>query len=416
MKKVLFITHMFPPCADVGVIRVLKFIKFLDKMGWKTFVLTSRKLLEARFRDDKLSAEIPQGTKIVKCQDLNLWLNIMDRINMLAKFELKALSWIPFALANGIKLARESDILFSTAPPLSNHIVGLLLSKICRKPIVMDYRDTVTFTPLAPSKSIYNKLSYPLEAACVKRADKVVCTSKGLQSDLIRYFGLSKTTYVYSGFDPEDFEQKSSSNHDQLAISYIGSLATGHHPKLFLEGLKEFLRIRPEANDRILVRFAGAHSPEVKKEIEEMKLSKIVQLKGVLPRKEAITLMKESDVLLLLLTPMGREKIDFTRILYAIPMKTFEYIGARKLIFAIVLEGNECVDIVKACRGVVISINPNDLSPDSDLFVVNRVVQELCSIYNLWKTESLNCDSVDIEKFSVEFSAKRLDEILNALI
>ena len=40
MKRVLMITHAFPPGAGSGVIRTLKFVKYLPGNGWLPVILT----------------------------------------------------------------------------------------------------------------------------------------------------------------------------------------------------------------------------------------------------------------------------------------------------------------------------------------------------------------------------------------
>jgi len=405
---------------------MLKFVKYLVRDRWDVFVLASSKLLYPRVEDPQLLAEVQPRVRVTRCYDSTLWFGFLDRTGILAKDELKALSWIVFALRKGIMTAKDSDVIFATAPPWSNHILAYLLCRICGKPLVLDYRDPITFTPLAPPDSIYHKITYPLEVVLIKAAKTITCTSKRLRLDLVRNFNVdaAKVVSIYTGFDPDDFapipahSRSSQETSGRMTIFYAGTLGKGHDPRLFLLGLKKFLEARSEAQRRVLTIFAGIDLLGIEEEVNEMKLSDVVDHVGFLSRRDALALLGKSDVLLLLLTPRDHQKSTFERLLYGLPLKTFDYVGARNHMLAVIPEGSEVADIIEACNGTVVTIPKPGSSPNRsiDEEVVSKIADEMGTLYDRWVSDKLRENEGDATAFSVVETARILSRTLGALI
>ena len=65
MKKVLIITYSWPPAGGIGVLRCLKFVKYLRDFGWEPIVLTAENA-SYQFLDHDNLKEIPEGIEIHK--------------------------------------------------------------------------------------------------------------------------------------------------------------------------------------------------------------------------------------------------------------------------------------------------------------------------------------------------------------
>lgn len=63
MKRVLFVSYLFPPTGGVGVHRVTKFVKYLPQSGWESSVLTVSNP-SVPLHDESLLKDIPAGTLI----------------------------------------------------------------------------------------------------------------------------------------------------------------------------------------------------------------------------------------------------------------------------------------------------------------------------------------------------------------
>ncbi len=69
MKKVLIITYYWPPYANAGVHRWLKFAKYLRDFGWEPIIYTPENN-ESSDTDESLQRDIPDNIEVIK---LPIW-------------------------------------------------------------------------------------------------------------------------------------------------------------------------------------------------------------------------------------------------------------------------------------------------------------------------------------------------------
>src|SRR5262245_24596561 len=69
-KRVLMVAYLFPPIANSGTQRPLKFAKYLSNYGWQPTVLTAARL-ESHATDAALLDEIPANVCVVRVPMLN---------------------------------------------------------------------------------------------------------------------------------------------------------------------------------------------------------------------------------------------------------------------------------------------------------------------------------------------------------
>jgi len=65
LKKVLVICYYWPPAGGIGVLRCLKFVKYLREFGWEPVVFTPENA-DYPYYDDGNFKDIPEGVKIIK--------------------------------------------------------------------------------------------------------------------------------------------------------------------------------------------------------------------------------------------------------------------------------------------------------------------------------------------------------------
>src|SRR5574341_72662 len=154
-KKVLIIAYYFPPLGGAGVQRALKFAKYLPEFGWEPVVLTVKKISYPAW-DETFLQEIPPGAKIWRSGSLDpqRLVYLFSRLSNLKPAKQKSgptgqtserlrflkwffipdskIGWSPFALGKGLRLVRKEkiDLIFSTSPPTTSHMVGYWLSKL----------------------------------------------------------------------------------------------------------------------------------------------------------------------------------------------------------------------------------------------------------------------------------------------
>lgn len=147
--------------------------------------------------------------------------------------------WIPIAVRVGLKLIRKHRIhvIYSTANPWSDHIIGALLSKISGLPRVADYRDAWNLNPWEKYTSVIRrKTQMFLETKVIQNAQRVIFTTDGTKLDYKRAFGNGKFNTIRNAFDPEDFDSAKPIKTSKFTIQYTGS--TRYYRKLSLRNLE----------------------------------------------------------------------------------------------------------------------------------------------------------------------------------
>src|SRR3990172_3617354 len=160
MKKVLMISHTFPPFCSVGhSIRVVKFVKYLPALGWLPVVLTidDRKEYEDHRKQgsETLSSDIPPEVLIYRTVAGEPSMELLEKErrwgqrNWLTAVIVKLLGgarrwayrnlvlpdrrvgWLPFAVRQGRQIVRSAaiDVIFATCPPHSVSLVGACLDR-----------------------------------------------------------------------------------------------------------------------------------------------------------------------------------------------------------------------------------------------------------------------------------------------
>src|SRR2546426_2296446 len=117
------IAYHFPPeGSSSGVLRTLKFSKYLPEFGWRPHVLTLKEEFYLR-RDEELARDIPSDVVVHRTNALDprFSCSLPDRFA----------GWVPFGVLEGKRVSRRQkiDAIFSTSPLPSAHLIALLLKR-----------------------------------------------------------------------------------------------------------------------------------------------------------------------------------------------------------------------------------------------------------------------------------------------
>ena len=149
MKKILFIAYNFPPEGGPAVQRVSKFIKYLHQFDYRVIVLTSNH--KYSIVDETLLKDIPEDTVVHKSLDYGNYVPGDIRNKFLKNYFVpdKQVFWKKSALKKVKEIIRNNDIdvIISTSPPHSAHLIGLEIKKKYNIPLIVDFRDEWTMNP-----------------------------------------------------------------------------------------------------------------------------------------------------------------------------------------------------------------------------------------------------------------------------
>jgi glycosyltransferase involved in cell wall biosynthesis len=371
LKRVLVIAYYFPPMGLSGVQRTLKFVKYLPQLGWEPTVLTVEPTGYVA-HDDTLLEEIKPlnirierttpagpGKLFARREAVRLpserMRKFLSRVSDTFFIPDNKIGWKNRAVNQALKLhgERPFDLLFATAPPCTDFLIGAEVKAKIGKPLVLDYRDPWVDYPFKFYPTPLHKWwNIRLERQALRASSHVITTNRRVKELLIsRYPFLSyhDIDIIPQGFDPEDFEGVAAPSRPatrrknrKMHITYAGIFWEDRVPDFFLQALHDLFREKPAMRDAIDAWFIGTFREENQKLVHRLGLQDSVQVLGYLPHRECVQRLQESDVLWMI---VGDDRGS--------PGKTYEYIGARKPILGCVPDGFTKATILEAGGKVV---------------------------------------------------------------
>lgn len=356
MKKVLVITHDFPPIGKGSVLRPLKFCRYFRNYDWEPIVLTSTPKTYY-FRDNSLLKEVNElGIKVyrTKSSGNNLLTGrklkdlpnegsrkLKRNISRYRKQPDEHKSWIDKAVKLGKEIIEEHkiEIIYATGPSFTALIAAGELKDKYKIPLVTDYQDSWLHSPTAYYPMGYHRLrNMKLEQEVIKVTDEIITTNRRIKEYLIEEYDYLKhedINIIHHGYDEKDFELARSSplpEKPKMRFTCAGNFFDLISPKYFFEGLKIALDKKPEMRGKIEACIIGGLSKENLKLIQKNNISDSVVNPGYLEHNDAIRYMLASDVLWFMVGKgMGEEVVA--------PVRLAEYFGARKPILACIPDG-----------------------------------------------------------------------------
>ncbi len=223
--KVLIITYYWPPAGGSGVQRWLKFVKYLQEFGIEPVVYTVENANYLK-QDTSLLNEVPKGIEILKQP---IWEPTALLFWKKSKQQTKGISnvskggflsfirgnffipdpkvfWVKPSVSYLQKYldANDIDVIISTGPPHSMHLIAERLHQKNDVKWLADFRDPWSdlyynkdFKQLAFAKNKNRKL----EESVLKNADCIVTVSNSLKQEFEKI--AKKVEVITNGFDDE---------------------------------------------------------------------------------------------------------------------------------------------------------------------------------------------------------------------
>jgi glycosyltransferase involved in cell wall biosynthesis len=277
----------------------------------------------------------------------SLWQRGKDLITDLMTIPDKEVNWLPYAFKAALQLHRSErfDIIYSTAPPFTGHLVAYLVKKHTGLPWVADFRDPWARAPWKADLmdgTLRGRSAKMLEAKFVHAAERVILNTDWAARDFTEFYGATtaeKFVVIPNGFDPEDFTsvQFPSKKNRKLVITHTGSLYRKRDPGHFFEALGKLLATGQIKANEIELQFVGGIAPELYRSFQNAEaVQSVLQTLPPISHREALAFQSASDVLLILQPGTS----------VSIPGKIFEYIAMRKKILALA-PGGATADVVR---------------------------------------------------------------------
>jgi glycosyltransferase involved in cell wall biosynthesis len=354
-RSLLLIAYYFPPLGGIGVQRSLRFARYLPEHGWDVTVLRPSTPTYP-VRDDSIGKGPRDDAYLVKSSPI---LDLPQRPYRVHRwladscllFPDEHAGWVPLAAVAAKRLAVASDVVMSSAPPISGHVIAMRASEATGRPWVADFRDPYTenvhFAGGEPATTRHNALRDSIIAA----ASAITVVSNGMVSEFDR-LGETKTTVVQNGFDPDDFRDLRPMRYGgRHHIVYAGSLYGVFSPADFFRGLGKAIARNAGIRGKLRVSFVGNVADEHRFLAASLGLSDVVEFLGFRPRGEALALMAGADSLLFMLPAVAGDSCILTG-------KIFEYLALGIPILGVLGVG-EARDLLARAGGCLL-VEPSD--------------------------------------------------------
>lgn len=380
MRRVLIITYYWPPAGSSGVQRWLKFVKYLREFGWEPVVYTANNP-EVSAIDESLLKDIPDGIEIIRKkvpEPYGLYKFLTGRkgkkidvgftsdkskdgiINRLAIW-VRGNLFIPDArmfwihpssqFLKGYLKKNPVDIIITSGPPHSLHLVGLNLKKKLNIPWIADFRDpwtSIYFYKDLKLTWIADRINRRLERKVLSRSDLNIVVSKSMQDEFKRK-GIDKVEIVSNGFDQAEYNFSATIDDNFFSIVHVGTIPPSSNSKYFWSALSRMTSENEEFSKKLKLCFVGNIDSSVISSLKENNLFNKSEMIGYKPHSEIPRFQKSAQVLLVM-APRNSKEI--------LTGKIFEYLAANRPIIAIgPIDGDLNSLLIETQAGMVLPSN-----------------------------------------------------------
>ena len=404
-RRVLVITYEFPPGMEMGAQACAQIARYLPLYGWEPVVLTVRERYIENISDRPQRAfpglvirthMVPHPLSVFRSLKSRLRLKADEKPSEEASFEKMGVlkrwvlsllrvvdmrtGWILPASVAGLGVIRQQKVshLFSSGPPWTSHLVGLVVARLTGLPWTVHFRDPWTGIPQwKPVSALSARIETTLEKMVVSRATSVVCVTDR-HTNMMRQIYLElppdKFVTVPNGFDEAEWNDVEVGNdggglgrEDKFVITYAGQLYWERSPLPLFRALRALADAGGIELARVRVDLVGwcdvARGRRVTEMAADCGIGDCINVKGPLSRTETVRKLARSDLLLLLAEGLTLQ----------IPGKTYEYLRARRPILALTSEG-ALAELLRETGGAWV------VDPADD----NGIVAAVREAYRVW--------------------------------
>jgi glycosyltransferase involved in cell wall biosynthesis len=340
------VAYHFPPLAgSSGIQRTLRFVQHLPSLGWQPLVLSADPRAYEKTSDD-LMADVPVGTVVRRAFALDTarHLQVKGRyVGWMARPD-RWISWKFDAVRQGLQLIRafKPDVIWSTYPIATAHVIASRLHQKTGVPWVADFRDPMAQEDY-PADLVTRQMYRDIEADAADHASLCTFTTPGAAREYQQRYphAAARMVVLENGYDEESFASAAVPADTQatppapqdkarrpMVLLHSGIvypyerdptqlfMALGQLKKGGLLGPNDLkIRFRASVHDDLLSQLAKTHSAE-----------SFIELCPAIPYRQALAEMLNVDALLVMQASNCNAQI---------PAKIYEYLRAGKPILAL---------------------------------------------------------------------------------
>lgn len=431
-RRVLIITYYWPPSGGAGVMRWLKFAKYLRLYGWEPVVYTPENP-ESFYDDESLLGDIPEGVEVIKTRiwepykiykkitgtenekiaagftsSSNKKKGLLHRVAVWLRGNLlipdPRVFWVNPSVKFLKKYLRENpvDVVVTTGPPHSIHLIGLKLKRKLKVKWLADFRDpwtNIDYIKDLKLSALAMGIHRRLESKVVREANRVVVVSEQMKREF-QHLADNRVDVITNGFDEDDTPTKQIPLDEKFSITHVGTLTPSRNTPMLWQALADLcVEIDGFCND-LIIRLVGQVDVSIIESICSVGLEGNLENLGQVSHDEAVMFQKKSQVLLLVVNNSPNASGIVTG-------KVFEYFATGRMVLAVGPTHSDLASLLtKTKTGYIVDYN--------DKTETKRIITHL---YNLYKKHNLKPEPTGISTYSrrelTRVLSNRLNEMTN---
>jgi len=358
--RVVLLSPCYPPDPEVGSLRAAKVSQAFAAAGHEVHVVTTR--LTGEIQGTRAPGKgitlhtvraIPHPRKAYLLAKSWLGRNgrpassppdVFPRVRSAWTRYLLSLLWLPdehqgfippavWACRDIHRHCGRVDLLYTTAPPFSAHLAGLIFKWMTGVTWAAEFRDPWTDNPAKPARlrtRFTDAVDRRLERLCLRNADHIVAVTDAAHDLLARKVTprpRQQFVVVRNGIDRLTPPGPSAPLPGLLRIVHAGSIYHRRDPRPFLRALASLHRMGRLGEGDVQVEFLGDrwfHDVSIEQVAQDLGLSARVHCRGWLPHDVSLKVVEQADLLLLFAQHEPAQ----------VQNKLFDYLGARKPVLA----------------------------------------------------------------------------------
>lgn len=428
LKKVLIISYYWPPSGGAGVQRWLKFVKYLREFGWEPILYVPENPEYPAF-DESLLKDVPEGITVLKqpIWEPYAWYRqflgkknkkvgssfvseekepgLLHRISVWVRGNFFIPDARKFWIKPSVKFLSNYlnenpvDVVVSTGPPHSMHLIALGLKKELGVKWIADFRDpwtNIDFYQELMLSSRSDKKHRHLEQEVLLQADMLTTIGYTMTEEM-KALGAKRVETITNGFDEDDFPQDEVTLDDEFTIAHIGTFSPSrNHPNLW----KALAELKMESElfaFKLKIRTVGMVDYTVRSSIQEHDLAENWEAVDYVPHEQVLKYQRSSRVLLVCInnTPNAAG---------ILPGKFFEYLASGRPVLAIGPEDGDIGRVLQETKAGII------VEPDN----IEGMKTAILSLFN--DEFLLPKEAEAIQKFSRKGLTKKLVALMDELV
>jgi len=438
--RVAICTYWYPPTRTIASLRLAKFVKFLPEFGWEPHVFTIAPVTDRYTAAGPLADDAPPS-RVHRVPDpsVHVWVDraaarLRGRSSASTGSQAapaastegggSALTRLAYRLYRDfvcmpdeawpwlrhyreIRAAAEAasvDLVFSSSPPATSHVLARRLAADLGKPWVADLRDPWADMHTLDRNAFRRWMDVRLERRTLSNAAALTTVS----APMAKRFSTDYTVPVHvimNGYDAADVPAALADvqpEADRLTLVYTGLLYEGRRTPLMVFQALQRLHARGAIDlARVAVRLYGRNLAIAERQLRDFpELAGVVQCGGEVSYQESLVLQRRATVLLLLEWPDPRA-------VGVVTGKLFEYLSTGRPILAIGPRGGEIDRILGETRSGTLAETVEELE------------SELLTLYEDFRAHgpapSL-APSATLEQFTRRAMTGRLADAFNSVV